>query len=83
MYELIFDEEVIKYLEKLPRNISIRIFKKIQETKTNPYRYFSKLVSRQEYKLRVGDYRVIANINDSKIIIYILEIGHRRKIYKK
>ena len=34
MYEIIFDEEAIKYLEKLPKDISKRIFNKICQTNT-------------------------------------------------
>lgn len=83
MHKLIFDEEAIKFLDKLPKDISKRIFKKIQDTKENPHRYFIKLTNRQEYKLRVGDYRIIADINDSEITIYIITIGHRSNIYKK
>lgn len=82
VYELIFDRDVIKYLEKLPKTISKRIFQKIQETKINPHRYFIKLTGRTEYKLRVGDYRIIADIDDNKIIIYVLEANHRSQIYK-
>ena len=83
MYELIFDEEAIKFLDKLEKSISKRIFNKIQETKEDPHRYFEKLTNRKEYKLRVGNYRVIADINDSKITIYVILIGHRKNIYKK
>ena len=83
MYQIIFDEEAIGFLEKLPRDISKRIFKKIQKTKEDPHHYFSKLEGRKEYKLRIGDYRVIADIDDKEIKIYIIIIGHRRNIYKK
>jgi mRNA interferase RelE/StbE len=83
VYKLIFDEEAIKYLEKLPQNISKRILKEIQDTKENPHHYFIKLTNRQEYKLRVGDYRIIVDINDSEIVIYIILIGHRSKVYNQ
>ncbi|PLW79673.1 hypothetical protein C0585_06790 [Candidatus Woesearchaeota archaeon] len=83
MYELVFDEKVSTYLEKLPKDISQRIFKKLQETKENPHHYFVKLSSRSEYKLRVGDYRVIADIEDNKLIIYVIHADHRSKVYKK
>ncbi len=83
MFKLNFDEEAIKFLDKLPRDISKRIFKKIQDAKENPHHYFIKLTNRQEYKLRVGEYRVIADINDSEITIYVITIGHRSNIYKK
>ena len=82
MYNIIFDEEAIKFLEKLPKQIAHRIFNKIQETKVNPYHYFTKLENRQEYKLRVGDFRIIADINNKEITIYIIKIGHRKNIYK-
>ena len=34
------------------------------------------------WRYRVGDYRIIANIEDEKLIILLLEIGHRKEIYK-
>lgn len=83
MYELKFDDKVAKYLEKLPNNISKRIFKKLQETKLNPHHYFEKLSNRSEYKLRIGDYRVIADIQDNKLMIFIIHADHRSKVYKK
>jgi len=82
MYSLIFDEEAISFLEKVPEDIAKRIFRKIQASKENPHRYFVRLTNRNEYKLRVGDYRAIADINDSTITIYIITIGHRKNIYK-
>ena len=35
-----------------------------------------------EWRYRIGDYRVLAEINDGKIIILVLNIGHSRDIYK-
>ena len=83
MYQLIFDEEAIELLEKLPKLIKERIFKKIQSTKENPHHFFEKLEWRPEFKLRVGNYRVIADISDKEIQILVLYIGHRRNVYKK
>lgn len=83
MYTLVFDEEAITFLNKLPKHVSKRIFNKIQETKENPRRYFERLTNHSAYKLRVGDYRVIADINDSEITIYIILVGHRKNVYKK
>ena len=36
---------------------------------------------RDEWRYRVGDYRILANIQDDKILILVLKIGHRREIY--
>ena len=83
MHELVFDEKALNYLEKLPKDISKRIFKKLQDTKENPLRYFERLTNREEYKLRVGDYRVIAEIENNKLLILVLNIDHRSKVYKR
>jgi mRNA interferase RelE/StbE len=83
MYNLIFDKKAINFLEELPKNISHNIFKKINETKENPFHFFTKLKGRKEFKLRVGNYRVIADINKNKLLIYVIMIGHRKNIYQK
>ena len=82
MYELIFDSKVLSSLEKLPKEIRTRIINKLLDSKINPFHYFEKLSGREEYKLRVGDYRIIADINNKEILIFILLIDHRRRIYK-
>ena len=64
-------------------DVKTRIFKKIIESKTDPLRFFEGLEGRDDYKLRVGNYRVIADINQKERRIEITKIGHRRSIYKK
>jgi len=39
-------------------------------------------MGRNGYRVRVGDYRIIYEIFDKKVIILIMRIGHRREIYK-
>ena len=80
MHEIRFDEKAIRFLEKLPKAIRKRIYNKIISTKENPYHFFEKLESRQDFKLRVGDYMVIADISDKEI--YVTLIGHRKNVYK-
>jgi len=83
MYNIIFDDKVIEFLEKLPKGISKRVFNKIISAKDNPFRYFGRLEGRPEFKLRVGDYRIIADINQEERKISILCVNHRRRIYKR
>jgi len=82
MYKLIFDQEAIKFLEKCEKQTAKRIWNKLMLAKNNPHRFFERLTGRKDYKLRVGDYRIIADINDNKKRIEITLIGHRKKIYK-
>jgi mRNA interferase RelE/StbE len=82
MYELIFDHEAIKFLEKLEKDISKRIFVKLQSAKSNPFHFFQALEGRKDFKLRVGHYRVLADIDVKNKRIEITRIGHRKNIYK-
>ena len=83
MYEIIFDEEVIAELNKLPKELRERIFNKIINVKENPFHFFERLTERKEYKLRVGDYRIIAEIGQSVRKIFVVFIGHRKNVYEK
>ena len=73
----------MEFLEKSDRKIARRIWNKIMSTKSDPHRYFEKLIGRDDYKLRIGDFRAIADIDESSKTIEITLIGHRKKVYKK
>ena len=81
MHEIIFDKKAIDFLKKLPKDKRRRIYSKIISTKEKPSHFFERLKSRKEYKLRIGDYRAIADITHKRI--EILMIGHRKRVYKK
>ena len=83
MYEIIFDKKTIEFLNKLDSKIKKRIFVKIISTKEKPFRYFQKLTYRDGYKLRVGSYRVIADIDKNSSKIKIRLIMHRKNIYER
>ena len=83
MYTINFDPEAIDFLKKIEKNTAKRIWNKILSTKENPHRYFERLVGRTDYKLRVGDYRIIADISNENKTIQILLIGKRENVYKK
>ena len=81
MYNLILDEEAIEFLNKLEKPIKERIFNKLVLEKENPLRFFERLAGRSDYKLRVGDYRIIAEIDISDKKIMVVLIGHRKNVY--
>jgi mRNA interferase RelE/StbE len=83
MYKVIFDPKAIEFLEKLDTKNRERIFNKIMSTKEDPFHFFEKLTKKELYKLRVGTYRVIADISKNEIKILVLLIGHRKNIYGK
>jgi len=82
-FQLIFANSADKELSKLPKNIAQRIFLKCQKTKNDPMRFWEKVTDGKEYKLRVGDYRAIADIDFEQKKIEVIMVGHRRNVYKK
>lgn len=81
VYTLHIDVHAGKHLAKLPKDVSQRIFQKLQETKQNPEHYWIRLEGRADYKLRIGDYRAIADIDHNQKLIQITKVGHRKTIY--
>ncbi|PAV14499.1 addiction module toxin RelE [Methanosarcina spelaei] len=81
-YQIIWSEPAVNQLRKLDHQLAKRIFHKVSELKEDPFRYVTKLVGSPNYRLRVGDYRVILEIQGSCLKILVLKIGHRRDIYK-
>jgi len=82
MYELKFDKQAIDFLNKLEEDIKERIWNKLQQCKLNPFHFLEHLEEIEGFKLRVGDYRVIVDVDKTNQILYILKIGHRKNIYE-
>ncbi|MFZ2451389.1 MAG: type II toxin-antitoxin system RelE/ParE family toxin [Methylovulum miyakonense] len=67
-----------------PQRERIRAFLKKQSTQTNP-RATGKALQGQlagYWRYRVGDYRIICQIKDGELLILVIEIGHRKDIYR-
>jgi len=74
-----------RHLEKIAKkdkNLAQRIVSKIDELSQGPFAYIRRLSGHPLYKLRVGNYRVLMSIESEKMIILVVELGHRSKIYK-
>ncbi len=80
-FKIIWDEKAYDSLNKLEPSISRRIFKKVEEMAENPFsRDIKRLKGSKDFRLRVGDYRVIFSIEGE--MITILKVGHRKHIYE-
>jgi mRNA-degrading endonuclease RelE of RelBE toxin-antitoxin system len=82
-YGVVFDEAALAFLKGLPRELRERIFAKVLKAKAEPQHFFERLAGRADYKLRIGGYRVIADINTEERRIETTLAGHRRDIYKR
>ena len=82
-YKIILSENATLQLEGLDKTVADRIVKKLKSIAGNPQRAFVSLAGSKELKLRVGDYRLIAVILHDEETALIINIGHRKNIYKK
>jgi len=83
-FQIIWSDSAANELKKLDRSVSKRIFKKVSELCENPYHLdVIKMVGDPYFRLRVGHYRVIFDIQNDLLRILIIKVGHRKNIYIK
>ena len=87
IYELKYEVKAVKQIRKLDpatRNLIKTWIEKNLLNTDNPRQHGKGLTGTlsQDWRYRVGDYRILAEINDTEIVIIIVEVGHRREIYR-
>lgn len=85
-YTVVFSERAKKQMKKLDKHVASLIIGWIEknlENCENPRVHGKALVENKsgQWRYRVGDYRIICEIQDDKIVILVLDVGHRRSIY--
>ena len=85
-YTVEFTKEALRQLKKLDKYTAMMIIawvRKNLEGCENPRQHGKGLTANRsgQWRYRVGDYRLIAEIQDSRIVILILNVGHRRDVY--
>ena len=87
-YEVEFDPDALKDLKKLDRPIQQRLlgFLRLRvSTLENPREIGEPLSGAKlgnYWKYRVGDWRIICDIQDARIVVRVLRIGNRREVYR-
>ncbi len=82
MFDIEFSKSAEKQLFKLEKDIQKRVVSTLDRIRVRPYPHVKKLVGNPYFRLRVGEYRVILDIQENKLLIFVVEIGHRKNIYK-
>lgn len=85
MYDIEFTKQAMKDLHRIPQNYAVLIIKKIKQLSINPHDTVlatKKLKGIEElYRLRIGNYRIIYEIKDKKLLINIIKIQSRGNVY--
>lgn len=86
-YNLVLSNDAKKQLKKMDKYVALFLLKEIQKTLNNIEnpRYIGKALTgnkKELWRYRIGNYRIICDIDDTNLIILALEVGHIKSIYK-
>jgi len=85
MYKVTYSKEASKALRHMPKNMALIILKKIEDLALNPYsknHNIKKLKGIEGFRLRVGDWRILYQIQNDVLQIYIVTIAPRGGAYR-
>ena len=84
-YTITFSAHAAQAFRKLERPVQARLSEAIEPLKGNPRPHGSEKLKGSDfiYRIRVGDYRILNEIIESALVVYILETGHRREVYRQ
>jgi len=82
-YVVRWTKTALRSLKKLDKRDAEKIINRVEEIKSDPFKYVKKLKGLPFYSLRVDRYRVILVIEARKLVVFVLDIAPRKKAYKK
>ena len=83
MYRILYDKRIEKDIRSISKDTLRSILEKIEKLGNNPrYKGTEKLVGIKGYRLRVGNYRVLYQIDDKEKVVKIFRIKHRKEVYR-
>ena len=82
-YSLEIKKSAAKELKIIPHKYRLLIIEKIQNLAKNPFPPQSqKLTDKDQYRLRIGKYRILYEVKKDKLVIVVIKIAHRKDAYK-
>jgi len=82
MYSIEFSQTAEKQFFKLEENIQERIINVLERIKARPYHFVKRKEGTPYFIARIGEYRVILDIRNELLKIFVIELGHRKNIYE-
>ncbi len=82
-YKVILSNKAERQFFKLPNNIADAIEEKLKSLSDNPRPFGCKKLkgSTNTWRVRVGDYRIVYDVEDAILIVTVIKLGHRRDVY--
>lgn len=82
-YEVVLTGRATKFIERLEQRDRARVITALRLLELEPRpRQAARLTDSGDYRVRVGDYRIIYGINDRMLVVKVVRVGHRREVYR-
>jgi len=83
-YTIEFRPSALRTFKKLPTVIQRRVSSALDGLTTNPFPSGVKKLIHEEnvYRVRVGDYRILYQVDGQQLLILVLRVGHRKEVYR-
>ena len=81
-WQVIWSAKSIKQLEKIDTKNVQKIYDSVLDCVEDPFKSVIRLTNSPFYRLCVGNYRVILDLQQNKMIIFVVETDHRKRVYK-
>jgi len=83
-YTLVLKRSAEKELLALPKAQAFKVKAAIAELTGNPRPTGCKKISgsADDYRIRIGNYRVVYSVSDAKVTVWVIKIGHRKDVYR-
>ena len=83
LFDLEFARSVRRDLRKIDRSEVPRILEEIQKLAEDPRPSDCKKLNNEElYRIRIGNYRVIYEVHETRLVVHIVKVGHRKDVYR-
>ncbi len=82
-FRVLLHPRVERFIDKLEHSVADRIRKKLRVLEEeNPFRFLAHHEGANVFKLRIGDYRALVDVDTSKRVLFVRHLDHRKRIYK-
>ena len=81
-YQVTILPSAARALGRLDKGIRSRLSRAIDGLAENPRPHGAKKLTKKHWRIRVGDYRIIYDINDDVLLVLVVRVGHRRDVYR-
>lgn len=83
-FEVLIKRSAVKDIESIPRKKDRqRVVRRIRQLAEDPRPPgCRKLSGRDRYRIRQGTYRIVYAIEDERLVVYVVKVGHRREVYR-